>query len=113
MFDLTRQEQYVLLILAIIIFVGAVLEYSFKKYPQLKNIINVVETDQLYPKMDINTASREELVNLPYIGNYTALEIVKYRDIHGPFTSLDQLKKVKGIRDKNYQRFKDFVKIEP
>ena len=113
MFDLTKQEQRVLSILAGVIFIGAVLEYSFKKYPQLKDVINVVDTTQLYPKVDINTALLEELVNLPYIGNYTALEIIKYRDIHGPFTSLEQLKNVKGIRDKNYQRFKDFVKIEP
>ncbi len=111
MFDLTKQEQRVLSVLAIVIFLGAVLEYSFKKYPQLKDVINVVDTDTLYPKVDINTASLEELVSLPYIGNYTAAQILEYRETHGPFTSLEQLKNVKGIRDKNYERFKDFLKL--
>ena len=111
MFHLTKDEQRVLLVLAMIIFLGAVIEYSFKKYPQLRDVVNLIDTPKLYPKMDINTASLEELVSLPYIGNYTAAEIIKYRELNGPFTSLKQLKSVKGIRDKNFERFKDFLKI--
>ena len=111
MLNLTKDEQRVLWVLAIVIFVGAVVEYSFKKYPQLRDVVNLIDTSRLYPKMDINTASLEELVSLPYIGNYTAAEIIKYREVHGPFTSLDQLKNVKGIRDKNFERFKDFLEL--
>ena len=111
MFNLTKDEQRVLWVLAIVIFVGAVVEYSFKKYPQLRDVINLIDTPKLYPQIDVNRASLEDLVSLPYIGNYTAAEIIKYRELNGPFTSLEQLKAVKGIRDKNFERFKDFLKI--
>ena len=111
MFDLTSQERRVLFVLAVIIFIGAVLEFSFKKYPELHDIVNVVDTGKLYPKIDVNAASVEELVSLPYIGQYTANQIIQYRQNHGPFTALEQLKNVKGIRDKNFEKFKDFLKI--
>ena len=61
-------------------------------------------------KVDVNVASFEELVSLPYIGEYTADNIIKYRQENGPFLMLNQLKQVKGIRDKNYQKFFPYLK---
>jgi competence ComEA-like helix-hairpin-helix protein len=112
MLSLTKQERLVLLILALVIFVGSILHYAFKKYPQLRDLVNLIESDRLYPKVDVNTASHEELVAIPYIGDYTAAEIIKYREMHGPFTNLEQLKSVRGIRDKNYEKFRQFLKVE-
>jgi len=101
-----------LLLLAVVIFSGSFLNSIFKKYPQLKDMVNLIDGDQLYPKIDINTASREELISIPYIGDYTAKEIIRYRQKHGPFTAIDQIKSVKGIRQKNYEKFRSFLKIE-
>lgn len=48
-------------------------------------------------RLDINTASIEELQTLPGIGPAKAAAIVAYREEHGPFDSLAQLDRVNGI----------------
>jgi len=105
MFSFTKQERLVLYLFAVIVLFGSSLQVAFKKYPSLGNIVNLIDSDRIYYKVDINTASFEELVSIPYIGEYTAKNIINYRREHGSFTTRAQLKQVKGIRDKNYQKF--------
>jgi len=113
MFSFTKQERLVLYLFVSIVLSGSLLQYSFKKYPSLSDIVNLIDSDKIYHKVDINTAPFEELVNIPYIGEYTAANIIKYRQEHGPFITHDQLKQVKGIRDKNYQKFSPYLKRLP
>jgi competence protein ComEA len=47
--------------------------------------------------VNINTATAEELISLKGIGEKTAAEIVKYRELNGSFKTADDLLKVKGI----------------
>ena len=47
--------------------------------------------------VDINTASEAELATLTNIGEAKAREIVAYRKANGPFASVEDLAKVKGI----------------
>ena len=48
-------------------------------------------------KVDINTADIEQLMSLKGIGEQKAQAIIKYRQTHGPFQSLDDLQNVPGI----------------
>ncbi len=50
--------------------------------------------------MDINSASAEELANLPGIGTALAERNVDYRGSHGPFEAAEDLMKVSGIGEK-------------
>ena len=59
------------------------------------------------PKVDLNRADRRQLESLPGIGKILAGRIVSYRDDHGGFRSLEELKEVKGI---GKERLKD---LEP
>ena len=95
-----------------VVFSGAALQLAFKKYPFLTDIVNVIDSDKIYPKVDINKATAQELVVVPYIGEYTANNIVEYRRKNGPFKSLEQIKNVKGIRDKNYLHFSKYLFIK-
>ncbi len=51
----------------------------------------------LFAKIDINTATVQELSSIKGIGIKKAEAIVKYRQTHGKFKSIDDLAKVKGI----------------
>ena len=63
-------------------------------------------------KVNINTASVEELAALKGIGEKTAQAIVEYRDANGPFKSIEDIKNVKGIGDKKFEDLKDSITVE-
>lgn len=54
-------------------------------------------------KIDINSADVKELMSLQGVGEVRAKAIVTYRQTHGPFQSLDDLRNVPGIGDKIIQ----------
>ncbi len=57
--------------------------------------------------LDINTATAEEFVKVKGIGAKKAERIISYRNEHGKFQSIDDLKKVKGIGDKIVETIKN------
>ncbi len=63
-------------------------------------------------RVNINSASADELAKLPGIGPAKAKAIVDYRS-EEPFRKPDDLRKVKGIGDKLYERVKDQITVEP
>lgn len=60
-------------------------------------------------RVNINSATVEQLSLLPGVGAKIAEDIVAYRTSKGNFTSAEDLKKVKGIGDKKFDKVKDFV----
>ncbi len=62
-------------------------------------------------KININTASVEQLQNLENIGPVKANGIVKYREAK-PFQSIEEIKKVKGIGEKIFQSIKDKITVK-
>ncbi|MDP9934241.1 competence protein ComEA [Paenarthrobacter nicotinovorans] len=63
-------------------------------------------------KININTASLEELGTLPRVGPVTAQRIVDWRKEHGAFTSVDELDAVDGIGPKLMESLKDLVTVQ-
>jgi len=61
---------------------------------------------------NINTASPEQLAELPGIGPSLAGRIVEYRDSHGPFQSAEELMSVKGIGEKKFQKLKQHITLQ-
>jgi len=60
-------------------------------------------------KIDLNNATVEELVTLPGIGEVLATRIIAYREEHGSFQTLDQLKGVNGIGEKVVEAIAELV----
>ncbi len=61
--------------------------------------------------ININTASKEELMKLPGVGEVTAQKIIDYREKNGEFSSIEDLKKVDRIGDKTLEKFKDKIDV--
>lgn len=61
--------------------------------------------------VNLNTATVEQLETLPGVGPVLAQRIIDYRDQHGPFTSVDQLRQVSGIGDAKFNDLKNRVTI--
>jgi comEA protein len=64
-------------------------------------------------QVDINTASAKELESVPGMSSSMAKNIVKYRDQNGPFTSVDDLTKVKGINEKKLNAMRHGLTVGP
>ena len=98
------------------------LEDQMKIYIPNKNEIlneNSTNTDQLVSKPDsisengkinINTASKEELMTLPNIGDKRAQAIIEYRDTK-KFETIEEIKNVTGIGEKFYQAMQDLITV--
>ncbi len=84
---------------------------------QIQNILNPSKTEtpskieKTDEKININTASKEELEKLPGIGPVKAQRIIDYRTKHGNFTDIDQLTNVEGIGEKTLQKMRDSITL--
>jgi competence protein ComEA len=65
----------------------------------------------LSAKVNINTATADELDTLPGVGATTARRILDYRAAHGPFKSIEDIQQVTGIGDATYQKLKDLITV--
>lgn len=61
--------------------------------------------------VNINTASKEELVTLPGIGKSRADAIIACREEKGSFTSIEEIKNVAGIGEGIFNRLKDLITV--
>lgn len=69
--------------------------------------------DKMMGKVNINTADADTLQKeLSGIGKSKAAAIVAYREINGPFTSVDELIEVKGIGKSLFDKNRDKLAVE-
>jgi competence protein ComEA len=62
-------------------------------------------------KVNINTATADELDTLPGVGAEMARRILDYRAANGPFKSIEDIQRVTGIGDATYQKLKDRITV--
>ncbi len=63
-------------------------------------------------KININTASAEELTQLQGVGAKYAVKIVEYREQNGPFASAEDIMKISGIGPVTFEKNKELIVVE-
>ncbi len=89
---------------------------------ELKSADTVVKKEEFFPsakkkempqvnaKINLNTASRVELMKLPGVGEATADKIIDYRN-NSKFQSPEEIMKVKGIGIKKFEKMREFIEV--
>lgn len=76
-----------------------------------EDMIRVYPVKKQNVKININTASVEELSKLPSISYRTANEIVEYREKYGNFTNINELLRIKSINVEDLEQIKDYIEF--
>ncbi|HUE74210.1 MAG TPA: helix-hairpin-helix domain-containing protein [Pirellulaceae bacterium] len=107
---LKRKDQ---LVAGALLIVGLILLGLYWGYQSLwgRGLIDIdhAQPHEIQFLTDINEADWPELALLPNVGERLAKRIVEYRDSHGPFRDLDQLKDVRGIGPKTFDSVKPYL----
>ncbi len=64
-------------------------------------------------KVDLNTATGEELESLPGVGPRTAELIIDYREQHDGFEKIEELMNVRGIGERTFLRLRSLITVTP
>lgn len=62
--------------------------------------------------IDINTASAEDLAQLPGVGDKVAERIVNYREKNGRFQKVEEIMNVRGIGEKTFVKLRDHLVVK-
>ncbi len=63
-------------------------------------------------KVNLNTATKEELMELPGIGAAKAASILAWRESNGSFAQIEDLMKIEGIKEGVFSKIEDYVKVQ-
>ena len=71
-----------------------------------------IVVDKAFARININTATAEQLEMLPGVGKEFAQRIVEHREKYGPFRRPEHLIMVRGFSDKRFRAVRDLIAVE-
>jgi competence ComEA-like helix-hairpin-helix protein len=83
-------------------------EASF--FSALDAIFSGSDKDEDDGKININKATKAELMTLPEIGDVLAERIIEHREIYGSFASIDEIMSVYGMGENTFDAIKNYIK---
>ena len=78
---------------------------------ETKPASHATEKSKMKSPINLNTATKEELITLPGIGDVRAGDIITYRTQHGGFKKKEEVMNVKGIGKGIYAQIKDLIYV--
>ena len=91
---------------------GVVQEGTAQTGTAADNTADGTGTTQAGQRINLNTADVSQLSTLTGVGESKALAIIAYREENGPFTSIEDIMNVPGIKEGTYEKIKDKIAIE-
>ncbi len=113
MFSLTRQEKLLLISFATVILLGVGINYFLKKRAGFVSFYNSsdIRLGKAKLNININKAGRDELMRLPGVGQEIATRIIEQRNRQGGFKDKEELKNIKGIGEKKFEKIKEYIRL--
>lgn len=85
-------------------------DYTVEKcYITDSNTSNMETADS---RVDINTATKEQLMTLPGIGESKAMLIINYRETNDGFDEVEDIMNIEGIKEGVFNKIKDYIKVD-
>ena len=120
MLNLGKIEKLIIAVLVAVLILGLVVLAYQKSRPSAVIEIGAFDSDYLraegsgenLQKININKADADELVSLRGIGPIMAGRIAEYRSSKGPFVSIEEIQKVRGIGKALFDKIKDRISVE-
>jgi comEA protein len=133
-FAFTKNEQKVFFFLSVIMLAGVAVK-AYKAYivpPNAPNFdysvsdsiftehskslmndtLGTESGNGIVKKIELNSATKTELMSLPGIGEATAERIILHRDEKGKFKTINELKNIKGIGEKKFEKLKPHIEVQ-
>lgn len=76
-----------------------------------QQVAGATTAESISDKININTADATELDKIPSIGPARAADIIAYRESHGGFKTIEEIKNIKGIGDKTFEQMADLITV--
>ncbi len=133
-FAFTKNEQKVFLFLAVVLLSGVAIKV-YKTYVTPPNVrpFDYAVSDSIFNersrslnddtlsngtdmarthKINLNTATKTELMTLPGVGEATAERIILFREEQRSFKTISDIRKVKGIGEKKFDKLKPYIEVK-
>jgi comEA protein len=116
-YDSEAKDAKIFLVLAVVFLVSCVVISFVFDYIDRTQYVEITRVPTAYDsivipeneKVNINTATKEELMTLSGIGSVMADNIIRYREENNGFLSIDELKEVSGIGKKTFQKLRPYI----
>ncbi len=109
MLTFSKSERYFILSLLILGLFCVGVSYSGKTFSS--PAIEAIKFKEPSISININTATQAQLERLPGIGPILAESVILYRQRTGGFKNIEEIKNVKGIGDKKFEKIKNIIII--
>lgn len=76
------------------------------------NLSENANTNDTTGKINLNTASLEQLMELPGIGESKAKAILSYRETNGGFSAIEEVMNIEGIKEGVFAKMKDYIVVD-
>lgn len=83
-----------------------------KQVKKLNNKASSDKTGENSELININTASKEELMTLPGLGEAKADAVIKYREDNGGFKNTEEIMNISGIKEGVYSKISQYITVE-
>lgn len=110
---LTNSDQWLVVSVAVLMVILFAEKWQRLRYIERPQTIVQRADDDIGYRIDLNSATWVELTQLRDIGNVMAHRIVENREESGPFRSVDDLQRVKGIGPKTLEKNRRWLRVEP